>query len=129
MFPSKLGDIQAIVRKTRSRISVHYLSPEWRSLDRIAKFASTNPTTGARYANSMGRRLTFCAEMALKENLQAPFLMRLWRNGAAQSDRCLYSNTYLLYIHRVNRIRTGSNETSTSTRGCSNFWVILITIK
>jgi hypothetical protein len=38
MFPSKLGDIQSIVRKTRSRISVHYLSPEWRSLDRIAKF-------------------------------------------------------------------------------------------
>jgi hypothetical protein len=52
----KLGDIQFIVRKTRDRISIHYLSPEWRSLDRIAKFASTIPTTGARYANSMGNR-------------------------------------------------------------------------
>jgi hypothetical protein len=58
----KLGDIQSIVRKTRDRISVHYLSPEWRSLDRIAKFASKIPTTDTRYANSMGRRLTFCAE-------------------------------------------------------------------
>jgi hypothetical protein len=43
----------------------------------------------------MGRRLTFCAEMALKENLQAPFLMRLWRNGAAQSDRCLSFHTII----------------------------------
>ena len=58
----KLGDIQFIVRKTRDRISIHYLSPEWRSLDRIAKFASTIPTTGARYANSMGSRLAFGAE-------------------------------------------------------------------
>ena len=58
----KLCDIQSIVRKTWDRISVHYLSPEWRSLDRIAKFASTIPTTGAQYANSMGRMLTFCAE-------------------------------------------------------------------
>jgi hypothetical protein len=35
----------------------------------------------------MGCRLTFCAISALKENLHAPFpfLMRLWRNGAAQS--------------------------------------------
>jgi hypothetical protein len=61
------------------------------------EIAGQIPTTGTQCANSMGRRLTFCAEMALKENLQAPFLMRLWRNGAAQSDRCLYSNTYLLY--------------------------------
>jgi len=84
----KLGDIQSIVRKTRDRISVHYSSPEWRLLDRIAKFASMIPTTGARYANSMGRRLTFCTISALKENLHAPFpfLMQLWRNGAAQSD-------------------------------------------
>jgi hypothetical protein len=58
----KLGDNQSIVRKTRDRISVHYLSPEWRSLDRIAKLASTIPNTGAQYANSMGRRLTFGAE-------------------------------------------------------------------
>jgi hypothetical protein len=43
------------------KISVHYLSPEWRSLDRIAKFASTIPTKGAQYANYMGRRLTLCA--------------------------------------------------------------------
>jgi hypothetical protein len=42
----KLGDIQSIVRKTRDRISVNYLSSEWRSLDRIAKFASTIQTTG-----------------------------------------------------------------------------------
>jgi hypothetical protein len=51
----KLGDIKSIVRITRDRISVHYLSPEWRSLDRIAKFASTILTMGARYANSMGQ--------------------------------------------------------------------------
>jgi hypothetical protein len=89
----KLGDIQSIVRKTRDKISVHYLSPDWRSLDKIAKFASTIPTTGARYANSMGRRLTFCAILALKENVHAPFpfLMRLWRNGAAQSDQTWWS--------------------------------------
>jgi hypothetical protein len=41
----------------------------------------------------MGRRLAFCAISALKENLHVsfPFLMRLWRNGAAQSDLCYYS--------------------------------------
>jgi hypothetical protein len=41
----------------------------------------------------MGRRLTFCAISALKENLHAPFpfLMRLWRNGAAQSDQTWWS--------------------------------------
>jgi hypothetical protein len=48
----KLGNIQSIVRKTRDRISVHYLSPEWRSLDRIAKFASAIPTTGARFGQT-----------------------------------------------------------------------------
>jgi hypothetical protein len=47
------GGVQSIVRKTRDRISVHYLSPEWRSLDGIAKFASTILTTGAQYANSL----------------------------------------------------------------------------
>jgi hypothetical protein len=41
----------------------------------------------------MGRRLTFCAISALKENLHDapfPFLMRLWRNGAAQSDLWIF---------------------------------------
>jgi hypothetical protein len=44
----------------------------WKFQDRLAKFASTIPTTGARYANSMGRRSTFCTISALKENLHAP---------------------------------------------------------
>ena len=94
LISDKLSNIQSIVRKTRDRISVHYLSPEWRSLDKIAKFVSTIQTTGARYANFMGRRLTFCTISVLKENLHVPFpfLMRLWRNGAAQSDLCNWSS-------------------------------------
>ena len=92
----KLCDIQSIVRKTRDRISLHYLSPKWRLLDRIAKFASTISNTGARYTNSMGRRLTFCAISALKENLHAPFpfVMRLWRSGTPKviSARCTQYN-------------------------------------
>ena len=100
----KLGDIQSIVRKTRDRISVHYSSPEWRLLDRIAKFASTIPTTGERYANSMGRRLTFCAISALKENLHAPFpfLMRLCAMARPKVISGIGQKILLLAEHVIN---------------------------
>ena len=62
---------------------------------RIAKFASTIPTTGARYANSMGHRLTFgaerdfaCAISVFNATMARPKVIAV----------CT-SNTYLLYIH------------------------------
>jgi hypothetical protein len=77
---------------------------------RIAKFASTIPTTGARYANSMGRRLTLCAisvfnaTMVLNGDDDGPKVRAAERASGRFMESCPDS-IYSVYVKEVGENR------------------------